>query len=174
MWFDSGTAVLRILVHGTLGYVALILLLRVSGKRSLSKMNAFDFVVTIALGSAFATLLVSADVPLVEGVVALGTLIGLQWLASTLYVRSERFEAIIKGTPQVVFWKGRYLEHVMRRVRITREEIRAAMRDSNVMRHDQAAAVLETDGSLTVVAMPPGETVHAMRGVDHGGLDDLD
>jgi len=54
MFFDSWFGLLRVIVIGTLAYAALIALLRVSGKRSLSKMNAFDLVVTVALGSTFA------------------------------------------------------------------------------------------------------------------------
>ncbi|HEX6299033.1 MAG TPA: YetF domain-containing protein [Acidimicrobiia bacterium] len=166
MWFGSWESVLRILVHGTLGYVALVFLLRVSGKRALSKMNAFDFVITIALGSAFATLLISDRVPLVEGIVALGTLIILQWVVSSLYVRSAHFEAIVKGTPTVLYWRGRYLEDILRKVRITHEEVHSAMRDRNITRHKGAAAVLETDGTITVIEMPPGDDVHALTGVD--------
>lgn len=166
MWFGSWESVLRIVVHGTLGYVALVFLLRVSGKRALSKMNAFDFVITIALGSAFATLLISDRVPLVEGIVALGTLIVLQWVISSLYVRSAHFEAIVKGEPTVLYWRGRYLEDILRKVRITHEEVQAAMRDRNITRHERAVAVLETDGTLTVIEMPSGDDIHALKGVD--------
>jgi hypothetical protein len=75
MWFDGWESLLRILIHGTLGYIALVFMLRLSGKRTLSKMNAFDFVITIALGSAFATLLISDMVPLINGVVAIALLV---------------------------------------------------------------------------------------------------
>lgn len=67
MFFDGWTGLLRVLVVGTLAYAALVLLLRVSGKRTLSKMNAFDLVVTVALGSTLATVLLSRDVALAEG-----------------------------------------------------------------------------------------------------------
>ena len=75
------------LIVGTLAYAALILLLRASGNRTLSKMNAFDFVVTVALGSTLATMLLSADVALAEGVVALALLIGLQFVITWLSAR---------------------------------------------------------------------------------------
>lgn len=171
IWFGGWESLLRILVHGTLGYVALVFLLRVSGKRTLSKMNAFDFVITIALGSAFATLLISDRVPLVEGIVALGTLIILQWIVSSLYVRSSRFESMVKGTPNVLYWKGEYLDDVLRRARITHEEMQAAMRHRNIPRHERAAAVLETEGTITVIEMPPGDDVHALKGVDRPAAD---
>lgn len=67
---------------GVLAYVALVVLLRVSGKRTLSKMNAFDLVVTVALGSTLATVLMAKDVALAEGVFAFALLIGLQLFVS--------------------------------------------------------------------------------------------
>ncbi len=151
MWFGGWESIARILVHGTLGYVVLVSILRISGKRTLSKMNAFDFVITIALGSAFATLLISDTVPLVDGVVALALLVTLQWIVSSLYVRSERFESVVKGAPQLVYWDGNYLEAILRRERITHEEIQAALRDNNLATGRGAAAILETDGSITVL-----------------------
>lgn len=171
MWFDSWESILRIVVHGSLGYIALVFLLRISGKRTLSKMNAFDFVVTIALGSAFATLLISTSVPLVNGVVAIAVLIVLQWIASSLYVRSERFEAVVKGTPELVFWKGTYLDDVLRRLRVTHEEVQAAMRNSDVTSDRRAAAILETDGSLTVIRVPEGEETEALEKIETPDID---
>ena len=165
MWFDSWESVLRVLVHGTLGYVALVFMLRLSGKRTLSKMNAFDFVITIALGSTFATLLITDTVPLADGVAAIGVLVILQWIVSSLYVRSERFESIVKGSPQLVFWRGTYLDDVLRRERITPEEIQAAMRTNNVTSDLDAAAILETDGSLSVVRVPDDTETDALRRV---------
>ena len=68
MFFDTWSGLLRIIVVGTLAYAALVVLLRVWGKRTLSRMNAFDFVVTVALGSTLATVLLSRNVALLEGV----------------------------------------------------------------------------------------------------------
>ncbi|WP_231362619.1 hypothetical protein [Thioalkalivibrio sp. ALMg9] len=67
MFFGGWDGLLRTLVVGVLAYVALIVFLRLSGKRTLSKMNAFDLVVTVALGSTLATVLLAKDVALAEG-----------------------------------------------------------------------------------------------------------
>jgi uncharacterized membrane protein YcaP (DUF421 family) len=56
MWFDSWSDLGRVLGVGTAAYLSLVVVLRVSGKRTLAKLNAFDFVVTVALGSTLATL----------------------------------------------------------------------------------------------------------------------
>lgn len=165
VWFDGWEPLLRIVTLGTLGYVALVALLRVSGKRTLSKMNAFDFVITITLGSAYASLLVTESMTLAEGVTALGLLITLQWVVSWIYVRSPRFEAVIKGKPQLLFWLGQYLEKPMKRERITREEIQAAMREANATVEGTTAAVIESDGTVTLVAIDDLQLDHAMGSV---------
>jgi len=165
MWFDTWASLIRIVVLGTLGYIALIVILRVSGKRTLSKMNAFDFVITISLGSVYASLLVSDSLALIDGIVALAVLVGLQWCVSAIYVRSRWFERLVKDRPQLLYWQGEYLDEVLKRERVTRDEVQAAMRDSNVTQHESALAVLETDGSVTVIAAEEEQMPHALEGV---------
>jgi len=82
MFFQGWTGLWRVLVVGTLAYIALVLLLRISGKRTLAKFNAFDFVVTVALGSTLATILLNNSIALAEGILALALLIGLQYVIS--------------------------------------------------------------------------------------------
>ena len=115
-------------------------------------MNAFDFVVTVALGSTLATVLLSKDVVLAEGLLALFLLCGLQFAVAYLSVRSERIEAMVKSEPTLLLYKGRFLEAAMRRERMTKGEVLAALRAQGVGDVSQAeAAVLESDGSVSVV-----------------------
>ena len=171
MLFDSWAGLGRVLLVGTLAYVALVLLLRISGKRTLSKLNAFDLIVTVALGSTLATVLLSKSVALAEGIVALGLLILLQYLIAWLSVRSSDFRGLIKSEPALLLHRGRFLEGAMKAERITREEILAALRASGVADAGRTAAVvLETDGTLSVIAeaAPDGEvaTLDTVRRVD--------
>jgi uncharacterized membrane protein YcaP (DUF421 family) len=152
MFFDSWAGLGRVLLVGTIAYCALVLLLRASGKRTLTKLNAFDLVVTVALGSTLATILLSKSVALVEGVLALGLLILLQFTIAWLSVRSPGFQALIKAEPTLLLHRGRFLEGAMRAQRITREEVLAALRASGIAEVSKVAAVvLETDGSISVV-----------------------
>ena len=82
MWFDSWSDIIRILAVGTAAYLALVVLLRLSGKRTLAKLNAFDWVVSVALGSTLATVLLSSDVSWSEGAVALVLLAALQFVVA--------------------------------------------------------------------------------------------
>jgi uncharacterized membrane protein YcaP (DUF421 family) len=145
---------LRILIIGPLAYLLLIAILRTSGKRTLSKMNAFDFVVTVALGSTLATVVLSKDIPLVEGVLAFAVLAILQFLISWFARRMPSFEAIIKAEPRMLLRDGTFDSGAMRAERVTEEEVRSAIRASGIGDlHSVAAVVLETDGSFSVISL---------------------
>jgi uncharacterized membrane protein YcaP (DUF421 family) len=152
MFFDNWFGLLRVLVVGTLAYASLVLLLRVSGKRTLSKMNAFDLVVTVALGSTLATVLLTNDVALLEGVLAFALLIGLQLAIAWLSVRSERVQALVKAQPRLMLHRGRVLPVALREERVTEEEVWAAVRAQGTGSLGEVdAVVLETDGSFSVL-----------------------
>jgi uncharacterized membrane protein YcaP (DUF421 family) len=157
MFFDSWFGLLRVVIIGTATYAALICMLRISGKRTLSKMNAFDLIVTVALGSTLATVLLNNSVPLAEGVVALALLVALQFIITWLSVRSEAVRRLVKSDATVLVRDGTYLDGVMREQRVTREEVEAAMRDQGASDLTQVfSVVLETDGSLSVLRNSEG------------------
>lgn len=151
-FFDGWQAPLRTVLVGTLAYVVLLVFLRVSGKRTLSKMNAFDFVVTVALGSTLATILLSKDVSLVQGASAFAVLIGLQFLVTWSSVRVRWVRKVVTGEPRMLLYRGEFLEPALKQARVTRDEVRAAVRSAGLSSLTGAVAVvLETDGKFSVV-----------------------
>lgn len=151
IFFDNWAGIGRILVTGVLAYAALIVMLRTSGKRTLSKFNAFDFIVTICLGSMLSSIIITKSVPLIEGIVALALLIALQYGITWLSVRWKPVENLIKSEPRLLVHRGVYQDTAMRRERVTIEEITAALHQNG--KTDLSAdtsVVLETDGSLNV------------------------
>ncbi len=155
MFFQSWSGLLRPLVVGVLTYVALVALLRISGKRTLSKMNAFDLVVTVALGSTLATILLSDKVAIAEGLVGFVVLIGLQFVVAWLSVRSAAVSRLVKAEPTLLLHRGTFLRGAMLRERVTEDEVLAAMRQQGVADVSNVEAiVLETDGSVTIVGRP--------------------
>lgn len=166
MIYDGWQGLLRTVLVGALAYVSLVLLLRVSGKRTLSKLNAFDLVVTVALGSTLATVLLSQDVALAEGVAAFALLIGLQWVITWCSVRSQRFAQLVKAEPRLLYYKGRFLADALKRERITETELRAAVRAAGALSMESVdAVVLETDGSVAVIVEPTQGPPTALKGV---------
>lgn len=152
MLFQGWAGIGRTALVSVAAYAALVLFLRISGKRTLSKLNAFDLLVTIALGSTLATILLSKDVALVEGLTALGMLIGLQYAVTWTAVRPSRVSGLIRSEPTLLARDGRLLEGAMHRQRVTEGEVLSAVRDSGGQRLEEIEAVfLESDGSLTAV-----------------------
>ncbi|MFH1343507.1 MAG: YetF domain-containing protein [Pseudomonadota bacterium] len=155
MLFDSWAAIVRVIVIGTLAYVVLVVLLRGFGKRSLSKLNAFDLVVTVALGSTLATVVLSKDIALAEGVTAFTLLLLLQYAIAWLSVRWNRFEHLVKAEPTVLVSRSAFLDGAMRRERISKEEVLAAVRGAGAADLSQIdAVILEADGSISVLRQP--------------------
>ncbi|BAY86299.1 hypothetical protein NIES267_58050 [Calothrix parasitica NIES-267] len=150
--FNSWDALQHTLIIGTLGYIATIILLRVSGKRTLSKWNAFDFVVTIAFGSILASLMLSKDTSLVQGVLAIGMLVLFQFIITWISVRSNIFQGWIKAEPTLLLFQGELQQNALRHQRVAKGEVLAALRTNGLGSLEEAEAViLETDGSFSVI-----------------------
>lgn len=166
MLFDTMTGIFRVIIISVAAYAALILVLRVAGKRSLAKLNAFDLVVTVALGSTLATVLLSKDVALAEGVLAFAMLAVLQYAVSKASVRWPLFENIVQSEPRLLVDDGRYLHIALKDERVTESDIDAAIRKQGIGRLEEVAAVvLETDGSFSVIGKDGGGELTALRSV---------
>jgi uncharacterized membrane protein YcaP (DUF421 family) len=179
MLFDSWSSLGGTIVTGIAAYTALVVFLRISGKRTLAKMNAFDLIVTVALGSTLSTILVSRNVPLVDGVVALALLIGLQFAVAWSSVRVPRFENVVKSSPSLLLFRGDLRHEQLKRQRVSAEEVRAAVRSAGLSDlRDVGAVVLETDGSFSVIpsdallASDVASRGSALRGLDTGDQND--
>lgn len=167
MFFSGWAGLGRTLVIGVLAYAALVLLLRISGKRTLSKMNAFDLVVTVALGSTLATVLLSKDIALAEGVLAFAVLIGLQYLLAWLSIRSKKIQGLVKSEPSLLVYQGRFLESAMLRERVAKVEALAAIRSQGISNVEEVeAVVLETDGTFSVIRKPGDAQADSLQNVD--------
>ena len=151
MFFQGWSGIGRTVVVGALGYLALVVFLRISGKRTLAKLNAFDLVVTVALGSTLAAILLDASVALAEGVAAFATLIALQFAVTYGSVRQPRFARLVRSEPTILVRDGEEVATAMRRERITREEIDSAIRANGGQDIAEVSlVVLESDGTLSV------------------------
>ena len=152
LFFSGWSGLWRTSVLGILSYLSLILFLRISGKRSLSKMNAFDLIVTIALGSTLATILLNKEIALAEGLLALSLLIALQFCVTWVAVRSSRLESLMKNEPALLLHHGEFIRPRMFRERVTESEIRSALRGRGFADIEpRFSVVLETYGTFSVV-----------------------
>jgi uncharacterized membrane protein YcaP (DUF421 family) len=152
LFFQGWSGIIRTVIVGTLAYVVLVLFVRISGKRTLAKMNAFDLVVTVALGSTLSAVLLQETIALAEGATALGLLIALQYLVTFLSVRSKDFAKLVRSQPTLLARSGSYCSAALRDQRLTEDEVLSAVRSQGLETLDQVEAViLESDGSLSVI-----------------------
>lgn len=164
--FNGWEGPLRTLVIGVLAYVTLVAFLRISGKRTLAKMNAFDLVVTVALGSTLASILLTKDVALVEGALAFALLIALQFSVTWSSVRVRWVRQLVTGEPRILLYRGETLSAALRLARVTEDELRAAVRSAGLADLGEAeAVVLETDGSFSVVHTGTGKSNSSLEGI---------
>ena len=167
MFFNGWFTLLRTTVVGILAYAALVVFLRFSGKRTLAKMNAFDLIVTVSLGSTLATIALSADVALAQGLLALALLVGLQFAITWSSVRWGWVRRTITGEPSLLLFRGQYLQAALRGARVTEEEVRAAVRSHGLpVIEEVEAVVLETDGSFSVIGRVNGDPPSSLSGIE--------
>lgn len=169
MWFADPENIIRVLGPGLVAYVALIVFLRVGGKRSLAKLNAFDFIVTIAIGSILANMLTGTSLSLAQTALAMGLLIALQTVVSWLSVRSDTFQGLIRACPRILLKDGVIDEQALKEERVTRGDLMQVLRDGGFGRLDEVAAVvLEADGTLNTIGKREGrgelETLEDVKG----------
>ena len=134
-------------------YIVLIALIRLSGKRTTSQMNNFDWIVTVALGSLVAAAgITSSSASVLQVLLAITLLIGLQFAVTWLVLRSDTLRRWVKPRPRLLFYEGEFLCRDMRAERVSELELLAAIRASGHHElNDVGAVVLETDATLSVL-----------------------
>lgn len=151
-FFSGREPIVRIVVVGIAMYVALVVFLRVSGSRTLASMNAFDFIVTVAIGSAFGRSLTATGVALSEAVVAFGLLVALQYAVTWVQIRWPLFQRVVTNPPALLYFRGEFLEDALRRQRVAKTELQSAVRKEQYGSLEEVEAiVLESSGEISVI-----------------------
>ena len=134
------------------GLVGLVDLSASTARASYHDVQVAWWLPVLALGSTLATVLLSKDVALAEGVLAFALLALLQFAVAATSRRSQAVEALAKAEPRVLLADGRFCDETLAAERVTRDEVRAAVRGAGLGDlTGVAAVVLETDGSLSVI-----------------------
>jgi uncharacterized membrane protein YcaP (DUF421 family) len=141
----------------TLGvYLAVILLTRLSGLRSFSKMSSFDFAITVAVGSTVASTVVLKSVSLLKGAVALAALYTVQHGAATLRQYVPWFGHLQDNDALLLMAGEEILDDNLRKAQVTRGDLRSKLREANVIHPGQVrAVVMETTGDVSVLHADP-------------------
>ncbi len=132
--------------------VAIVVITRIVGLRSFTKMSGFDFALTVATGSIVASALLSPDMPVLRGVAGLVMIFAVQWTAARLRSSFEPVRKVIDNTPLLLMKGPHILEENLLAARMTRSDLIAKLREANVLHTGQVrAVVLETTGDVSVL-----------------------
>ncbi|MGB7841377.1 MAG: YetF domain-containing protein [Salinimicrobium sp.] len=152
LW-NGAEPIARILFVGTAAYVAIVLILRISGKRTLASMSAFDFVIAVAIGAVFGRTLTAKNLSLSESLTAFVLLAVLQFIFAYMENRSKNFKRLFNAKPTLLFYKGSFIEKNLHHERLDKSKIISAVRKKGFGDMDKVAAViLEIDATFSVLA----------------------
>jgi uncharacterized membrane protein YcaP (DUF421 family) len=167
LFFKDWESLYHILICAAISYITLFIFIRISGKRTLAKLNAFDFVVTVTLGSTLSSMIL-LKVTVTEGAVALLVIILLQYALAWLAKQSHTMEKAINSEPTLLFYNGKFLQEAMLKEVITEEEIYSEIRRFRIENMEEVkAVVMELNGEITVVKKSENAS-------DHTSLEDID
>lgn len=151
LW-DGWEPIVHSVVMVVCGFLALVLMLRVSGPRTMAKMTPLDFIVAVSIGSAFGRTLTATSVPLAQTVLVLALLVGLQWLFAAARARSSRVRTLLDHPPVLLYYQGQMQHRALRRHKLLEEDVHTAARQSGKgSLAGVAAVILQQDGSLGAI-----------------------
>jgi uncharacterized membrane protein YcaP (DUF421 family) len=133
-------------------YSALLLGLRVTGKREIGQFTIFDLVLVLLVANAVQPAMTGPDTSLVGGLVIIAVLLGVNALVGQLRLRSPGVNALLRGHPTVLVEDGQWLDAALQREGVDRDEVLMALREHGLDSvEDVKLAVLELDGTISVV-----------------------
>jgi uncharacterized membrane protein YcaP (DUF421 family) len=139
--------------------------LRLLGKREASQLNVYDLAMLMALANAVQNAMTGGKGNFGVGLVTSSVLVVLAWSLTRLIVRNPGVERLVIGSPTILVHGGRVLTDRLQRQRLSRDELLAAVRAYGLSDLDQVqTAVLEVDGSISVIPYPDKRSVHRPDG----------
>ncbi len=137
-------------LRGAIVYVALLVLVRISGRRTVGQFTPFDLLVVMLLSEAVSNPLSGGDSSLVGGLIVAAVLIALNLLAEFATSRSRKMEELLDGSPILLGRDGKVFKEVLKRYRLADSDIEQALRETDCKLDDMRYAFLEADGAITI------------------------
>lgn len=132
-------------------YACLLLMVRVSGKRTVGQFTPFDLVVVMLLAEAVTNALTGGDESLVGGLIAAATLIALNMATAWSSARSARVDRILEGEPKLIGRDGVIYKDTLRRERVPEADVEEALRAADCAIEDMRCAFLEANGDISIL-----------------------
>lgn len=158
------TGILEIVIRTSAVYFFILFGLRVAGKREMGQMTVFDLVVILVIANAVQNAMVGSDASLTGGLVAAATLLAINFFISKLRYHYPLIAYWIGGMPTVIIQDGHFIPQALKKEALSEDEVMMAIREHGFDEVGQVhLAVLETDGSISVVPMAGKPSRHRRR-----------
>ena len=148
--FDMDLAWWEFIVRGAVVYLALLLMVRLSGRRTVGQLTPFDLLVVMLLSEAVSNSLTGGDNSLGGGLIIAATLIALNTGVAMLSAYSRRASTMLDGTAVLIGRNGEFFDKEVKRCRIAESDLEQALRTADCELHDMQTAFLEADGEITI------------------------
>ena len=150
-------------LRGLFIYLFVLVVFRILGKRSLAETTTFDFVLLLIISETTTNALIGEDESLTASVIMISTLIGLDLIISILKGKSRFFDKVAEGVPLIIVENGKPLTERMRLSKVEEQDVLEAARVLHgLMRMSEIKyAVLEKDGSISIIPYPDSEKTSA-------------
>jgi uncharacterized membrane protein YcaP (DUF421 family) len=149
---DLGSGPVEVAIRTAIVYLFLVVGLRLAGRREVGQMSILDLVVILIIANGVQNAMIGQNTTLIGGLVSAGTLIILDRTLDAVLRRNRRVARVLEGEPILLVRGGRVLERALSRASLERSELDAAVRAHGVASvRDVSLAVLETDGSISVI-----------------------
>ncbi len=143
---------LEIVLRTTIIYVLVLLGIRLTGKREVGQMTPFDLTLLLLLSNSVQNAMTGSDTSLVGGIVAAVVLLILNYILAEVSGMNRKFRKLIQGSPSLLVHNGEIITAHMAKEHVSMDELNRAFREHGCVQvHDVALAVLEVDGSISVL-----------------------
>ena len=155
-----GYKIIMTAIRSVCAYFVLLFLARLIGRKLISRITFFDFIVGVTLGSLAVRIALGSEDSMILGVLSAIIITILVIVTDYLSIGSLRFTKLIDGEPIVLISNGRILDYNLKKVRITINKLMMQLREKDIFNiADVEFAVIESDGQLTVIPKPNKEPV---------------
>ena len=142
-------------LRATAIYVALLILFKLAGRRSLAQLSTFDFVLLLIIGEATQQALLGEDFSVTNAVLVIATLIAIDVGASLFKRRSAAFARLLDGSPTIVVDNGVPLQWRLNKARMNLDDVMETAREKGLERLDQIKyAIIESNGKISIIRQP--------------------
>lgn len=152
--FDMDLPWWEFIVRGAVVYIVLLVLVRISGKRTIGQFTPFDLLVVMLLSEGVSSSLSGGDNSLIGGLLVAATLIGLNMLIALASSRSSKVSEIVDGSAVLLGRDGKFFDKVVKQCRLAESDLEEALRESDCSLEEMQCAFLEADGDITIMKNP--------------------